>query len=53
MIIITSFRVSIIMKQLQQPIFAITISGNGNYNDYNKQKWQVLIFNFANSETSD
>jgi hypothetical protein len=34
-------------------ITTIIISKNGDYNDYNKQKWQVLIASFANSENSD
>jgi len=31
----------------------IIISKNGNYNDYNKQKWRLLIASFANNETGD
>jgi len=31
----------------------IIISKNGDYNDYNKQKWQFLIASFVNSENGD
>ncbi len=31
----------------------IIISKNGDYNDQNKQKWGLLIANFANNETGN
>jgi hypothetical protein len=31
----------------------IIISKNGDYNDYKKQKWWLLIASFANNETGD
>jgi len=31
----------------------IIISKNGDYNNYNKQKWQLLITSFANNKTGN
>ncbi len=47
-------KLTIITKRLSLTIKKmIIISENGNYNDYNKQRWQFLIASFVNSETND
>ncbi len=50
MIIITEFLLVSLLIDYNETII---ISENGDYNDYNKQKWRFLIASFANNKNGN